>query len=379
MKVSSQVVGLPALMIAVAFAGHAGAVELGGDDGSPTYTNNVAIGNGYTQIIGASNSSAVGYGAKIKTDPNSGQNSNGGVVIGNDAFIGLDLSNPNNAYGTHDTSRATAIGANAQVHDGAYTSTAIGAAATVNKSAHESTAIGGGASIGENSYGSTALGHDARVAADTAYGVAIGKGTRVNHGNSVAIGFESTTTRGAETNYVGFGTSTPQTSIGEVAFGTATGNRTITGVAAGKEAHDAVNVQQLSAVSSNVSSILGGGSTVDSYGVITAPSYSVQGTSYFDVGSAFSGVDSALTDLGNRISEEAGQAGAVGLAASSIRFDDRPGKISIGMGVGSWGGEDAFAFGGGYTSTNQRVRANVTGATSGNRWGVGGGLSFTLN
>ena len=36
-------------------------------------------------------------------------------------------------------------------------------------------------------------------------------------------------------------------------------------------------------------------------------------------------------------------------------------------------------FGAGYTSENGRVRANLSGTTTDGHWGVGAGLSFTLN
>ena len=76
---------------------------------------------------------------------------------------------------------------------------------------------------------------------------------------------------------------------------------------------------------------------------------------------------------------EARQAAAIGLAAASLRYDDRPGKVSVAMGGGLWRSEAALAFGAGYTSENGRVRANLSGTTAGGHWGVGAGLSFTLN
>lgn len=76
---------------------------------------------------------------------------------------------------------------------------------------------------------------------------------------------------------------------------------------------------------------------------------------------------------------EARQAAAVGLAAASLRFDDRPGKISLAAGGGGWAGQGAAAFGVGYTSEGGIARFNLTGATSGQQWGVGGGVSLTLN
>lgn len=76
---------------------------------------------------------------------------------------------------------------------------------------------------------------------------------------------------------------------------------------------------------------------------------------------------------------EARQAAAIGLAAASLRYDDRPGKVSVSVGGGYWRGRGATAFGAGYTSENGRVRANLSGTTADGKWGVGAGLSFTLN
>jgi len=79
------------------------------------------------------------------------------------------------------------------------------------------------------------------------------------------------------------------------------------------------------------------------------------------------------------VRDEARQAAAIGLAASSIRYDDTPGKFSVGMGGGFWRGQGAAAFGAGYTSEGGRLRANASAVTAGGVWGGGAGLSFTLN
>ena len=84
------------------------------------------------------------------------------------------------------------------------------------------------------------------------------------------------------------------------------------------------------------------------------------------------------SDIGS-VRSEARQAAAIGLAASSLRYDNRPGKISVAMGGGGWRGQGATAFGAGYTSETGKVRANVSGAYSGGEFGVGAGISFTLN
>ncbi|TCM14175.1 trimeric autotransporter adhesin [Novosphingobium sp. PhB165] len=64
---------------------------------------------------------------------------------------------------------------------------------------------------------------------------------------------------------------------------------------------DAINGSQLYATASPIASALGGGSTVDFNGTITAPSYTVQGSTYNDVGSALGAVDTQLTTNINAI------------------------------------------------------------------------------
>ena len=93
-------------------------------------------------------------------------------------------------------------------------------------------------------------------------------------------------------------------------------------------------------------------------------------------------MDDKLSMLSGRVDnveKEARQAAAIGLAASSLRYDDRPGKLSAAIGGGAWRGEGAFAAGLGYTSENQRIRLNVAATNAGHHWGMGGGVSYTFN
>ena len=77
----------------------------------------------------------------------------------------------------------------------------------------------------------------------------------------------------------------------------------ITGLAAGSTAAgsaDAINGGQLNNGLASVASGLGGGSAYDAVsGIVTAPTYNVQGSSFSNVGDAFGGVNSALTGLTN--------------------------------------------------------------------------------
>ncbi|WP_193372110.1 YadA-like family protein, partial [Phyllobacterium sp. YR531] len=90
------------------------------------------------------------------------------------------------------------------------------------------------------------------------------------------------------------------------------------------------------------------------------------------------GFDQLSSDI-KSVRKEAHQAAAVGLAASSLRFDNTPGKVSVAMGGAVWRDQGAMAFGAGYTSESGKIRTNLTGATSGGEFGVSAGISFTLN
>ena len=76
---------------------------------------------------------------------------------------------------------------------------------------------------------------------------------------------------------------------------------------------------------------------------------------------------------------EARRGAAIGLAAASLRFDDRPGKLSVAAGGGAWRGEAAASFGVGYTLPDGSARVNATGVAAGRDFGIGAGASITLN
>ena len=79
----------------------------------------------------------------------------------------------------------------------------------------------------------------------------------------------------------------------------------------------------------------------------------------------------------NRRLASAGVAGATALG--SIRYDDRAGKFSAGIGVGGFDGQAAVAIGAGYTSQNQDVRlsAGVHFSPTNRKSGVGASVSAT--
>ncbi|RCW79528.1 YadA-like family protein [Phyllobacterium bourgognense] len=163
----------------------------------------------------------------------------------------------------------------------------------------------------------------------------------------------------------------------------------ISNLEAGKADTDAVNVKQLKTETAKVTSeYLDQSKTYTN--TMTANTLN-QSTSYTD--SKITNVNGRIDELAKGVNDgfarlssdigvarkEAYQGAAIGLAASSLRYDNTPGKLSVAMGGGVWRDQAAMAFGAGYTSESGKVRANVTGATSGGQVGVGAGISFTLN
>ncbi|SAL52437.1 YadA domain-containing protein [Caballeronia humi] len=82
-----------------------------------------------------------------------------------------------------------------------------------------------------------------------------------------------------------------------VDFTGTTGTRELLGVSAGTTMSSAINLSQLQPVVAG----LGGGATVNPDGSVTGPTYSVQGNTQTDVGSALNALDSGLTSLSDKV------------------------------------------------------------------------------
>jgi len=140
---------------------------------------------------------------------------------------------------------------------------------------------------------SAALGDTATALGD--YSTALGAYAFATGVGSTAIGYNSVADRD-----------------NTVSVGSAGNERQITNVAAGTQDTDAVNVGQLNnvlvAAGANaaaqldtVAAAFGGGASIDVNGMLAPPMYSIQGSSYFDVGSAFSAIDGSLSSLSAQI------------------------------------------------------------------------------
>ncbi|MER8583391.1 YadA-like family protein [Mesorhizobium sp. M0895] len=94
-------------------------------------------------------------------------------------------------------------------------------------------------------------------------------------------------------------------------------------------------------------------------------------------------LESGFQDLGEQVSEnrsEARAGTALALATAGLRYDDRPGKLSMAGGFGHFKGQSGLALGFGYsTSQDFRLNAAVSASTNRGDVGVSVGASWTLN
>ena len=94
------------------------------------------------------------------------------------------------------------------------------------------------------------------------------------------------------------------------------------------------------------------------------------------------GFQNQIHGLQNQITDNRWEARggiALALAAGALRFDDRPGKLSVAGSYGYFRGASGLAFGVGYAADRMRFNATISGSPDqGSVGGVVGG-SFTLN
>jgi len=182
------------------------------------------------------------------------------------------------------------------------------------------------------------------------YSVAVGGGAYTPGFNAVALGNLAT----AEAdNSVAIGGDSVADREDTVSVGSAGSERQITNVAAGTQATDAVNLSQLSSVASS----LGGGAGF-SGGMFIAPSYTIQGATYNNVGAAFTAVDAKLNELYGMYNGSASGATTATASASAAP----PTQASQGQVTGDAASADAggTAGTGGNASTPTRGTATTT-------------------
>ncbi|MBB5419807.1 YadA-like family protein [Paraburkholderia atlantica] len=124
----------------------------------------------------------------------------------------------------------------------------------------------------------------------------------------------------------------------------AAGNRTVTGVANGAvnaSSVDAINGSQLYGAASSTAEALGGGSTVNADGTLSAPSYSVGGTTVHSVGDAVTNIDGRTTQNTEDITKLQTQVGDVGAQLSGAVQYDRKADGSVNLGAVTLGGSQS--------------------------------------
>lgn len=192
--------------------------------------------------------------------------------------------------------------------------------------------------------GTKAVAIGSAAASTGAYTLALGTGARATADRAVALGYNSVASE-EDTLSVG-------------AYGS---ERRIVNVANGKvsdESTDAINGSQLHGVAQSVADALGGGATVSRDGKLTAPSYTLNGTTLTNVGAA-------LTNLDGRVSSNTADLADLKSIATSMEESTR--KLRA---------EDSIVVVDGQSGSNS---ASLNGADAGSRTAAAIGVKSVAN
>ncbi|MES0030996.1 YadA-like family protein [Mesorhizobium sp. M0040] len=311
---------------------------------------------------------------------------------------------------------ATAVGDTARSNGQASTAVGVGARAgyPVNHDNPGTTAIGAFAEAGAggpNQAGATALGTNAKANAENA--TALGNHAEANFSDSVAIGQGVTTTRA---NQVAIGDSDATYTLAGVNSQASKDAQSgpkylVTSDAAGNLATASVNIDELEGlvddVAAHTTQIASLNTTVSGHttqladhetritdntntlNLHTAQIFSLDSRTTINetnialLDGRVGALEGGLQDLGEQVSEnrsEARAGTALALATAGLRYDDRPGKLSMAGGFGHFKGQSGLALGFGYsTSLDFRLNAAVSASTNRGDVGVSVGASWTLN
>jgi autotransporter adhesin len=221
-----------------------------------------------------------------------------------------------------------------------------------SSSASQQAAVAIGAAASASALNAAAVGRSATASGQNA--AALGATSKASGTNAVAIG---STANATASDSVALGANSVADRAGTVSVGSSTNKRQIVNVAAGTQSADATNVGQLTPVLT----ALGGKAAVNADGSITAPAYSLKGTTYNNVGDALtaladssgkyfhvnsSGVDSSATGtnavaIGAESVSSGGNTTAIGYKAISSGSTE---SIAIGSDVQSTA-NDAISMG----------------------------------
>ncbi|WP_409932445.1 YadA-like family protein [Paraburkholderia sp. BCC1886] len=233
-------------------------------------TNYIAVS---TTVTSGANTSASADLNAMAIGPVAAATGAGALSVGAGSSAGSDASTAVGTGAGALSVGSTAIGYSASIGANSDNSVAIGYNSRAQ--AKNSMAFGGNASA--TSTGSVVIGYNAFINPSATNGMALGLNASVSAVNGVAIGYNSVADR---VNAVSVGSSSKQNQI--------------TYVAAGTSGTDAVNVTQLS----GVTTMIGGGAGVNSDGTIKKPNFTVGGQTFTDVGAAISAVAAGGTANG---------------------------------------------------------------------------------
>lgn len=312
--------------------------------------NNIAIGSSSgsgssAAVFRANRTTAIGNGATAY--------GNDAIALGSGATAGVAGQNNTNINGIAIGNGARAVGnqsisiGTGNVVNGAR-SGAIGDPSIINGS--DSYSVGNNNTLATNN--TFALGNN--IATTIGNDVLLGNGSASYASGAATAGtaaYASSTQGGITYSYAGG--AAPGT---VVSVGNASSQGRVQNVAAGAvsaSSTDAINGSQLFAAQSAIGNLaasaadhLGGGAAVNADGSLSAPSYSVAGGAYNNVGDALDAQDTVVTALGNSV------AGGLGGTSS---YDAATGTLTTGLQVG----------GTTYNNVNDALNDLETAATAG--------------
>ena len=276
---------------------------------------------------------------------------------------------------------SSAIGTGSQVANGATGALAAGDFNTVNAGGTFSTAVGNFNTVG----GASATAVGAANTVNGANAVALGVNNTASGANSVAIGDAASA---SGTSSIAFGNSAGASGLNATAIGNGAKANFANSTALGNGAVVTRANQMVFGTGSNTytaAGITSGASLAAQIGPTTFVTSDAAGdlaTSAFGP-SSFIALNNRINSVNDRVTnvrnEERGGV-ALAMATGQVRYDDQPGKISIGGGVGVFEDQGGAALGIGFTSPNARVRGNISGGGSFHgEFGGAAGLSITLN
>ena len=398
--------------------------NLGSLNGADSSKTALAMGSGST--ASGANTAAIGVGTFAGSDYSvaMGSSATTGADQPYSVAVGSNVSTTGEqatALGSNtiaNADNALAVGSNTQAIG--TSSTAIGYGAKVNSGADNSIAMGTSAKVAGGVTDAMALGPNSSVVAGAYGSVALGAGSIANLANVVSVGAV-----GAERQIVNVAAGTRPTDavnfsqltdlqsqvtnidnrVVTIETGTGTGPGPAPGNGGGNGGQwnydaqgnkivnvgdgavnpgskDAVNGSQLANTAQSTADALGGGSTVNTDGSITVPTYNVGGKQVSGVEGAVNQLDQRMNGMQGQIDGMQGQlnkttrgaySGIAGVTALTMIPGVDMGKtLSIGAGVGNYKGYTAAALGGeARINENWKVRAGVSLSSSGNTVGVG--------